>query len=137
MEILSIHRVLIGGIIAAAIVVYVPFFWVAYGRAQLGWQAIATPRAMVDKLPAYAQRATWAHQNAFESFVLFTAAALMAYVTEADGMWVAGAAIAHPIARLLYPAFYIADIPVGRSLMFGIGSLSTAILMGASLMQVL
>jgi uncharacterized MAPEG superfamily protein len=137
MDSLLIHRVLIASIIAAAVAVYVPFFWVAYGRTQLGWQALATPRAMVDKLPAYAQRATWAHQNAFEAFVLYAAAALMAYITGAEEIWVMGAAIAHPIARLLYPMFYIANIPVGRSLMFGIGSLSTALLMGASIKQLL
>jgi len=134
-ENLTVHRVLIASIIAAAILVYVPFLWVAYGRVRVGWQALATPRAMVDKLPDYAQRATWAHQNAFESFVLFTAAALMAYVTDVEGRWVVGAAIAHLLARSLYPVFYIANIPVGRSLMFAIGSLGTAILMGASFKQ--
>uniref|UniRef100_A0ACD5H300 MAPEG family protein n=1 Tax=Desertifilum tharense IPPAS B-1220 TaxID=1781255 RepID=A0ACD5H300_9CYAN len=36
--------------------------------------------------------------------------------------WVIGAAIAFPIARAFYSVFYILDIPIGRSLMFGIGS---------------
>lgn len=136
METISIHQVLLGSIAIAAILVYVPFVWVAYGRVQLGMVALATPRAMTEKLPDYAQRATWAHQNAFEAFVLFTAAVLMAYVTDADGVWVWGAAVAHLVARLLYPLFYIANIPVGRSLMFAIGSLGTTSLMVASLKQV-
>jgi len=33
---------------------------------------------MFDKLPPYAQRATWAHQNSFEAFIMILAAALMA-----------------------------------------------------------
>lgn len=137
MDILSVHRILVASIVTAAVLVYLPFLWVAYGRVQLGWQALATPRAMVDKLPAYAQRATWAHQNAFESFVLFAVAAVVAYITDAVGIWVVSAAIAHLIARLFYPVFYIANIPVGRSLMFAIGSLGTAVLLGGSLKQLL
>lgn len=136
METLSTHQILLASIAIAALLVYVPFAWVAYGRVQLGMEALATPRAMTEKLPGYAQRATWAHQNAFEAFILFAAAALMAYVTNAEGAWVTGAAVAHVVARLLYPLFYIANIPVGRSLMFAIGSLGTTILIVSSLRQV-
>jgi uncharacterized MAPEG superfamily protein len=69
-----------------------------------------------------AQRATWAHQNSFEAFMIFAAAALMAYVTGQNSSLATGAAIAFVIARSLYSVFYILNIPVGRSLMFGIGS---------------
>lgn len=133
----SIQAVLIGGIVVAAVLVYVPFGLVAYGRLQLGTQALATPRAVVDKLPAYAQRATWAHQNSFEAFTLFAAACLMAYGTELSGSWVMAVVIAHLSARLLYSVFYIANVPLLRSLMFGVGSLTTATLMISSLLKVL
>lgn len=133
----SVHAILILSLIVAGILVYVPFLLVAYGRLLVGMEALATPRALVDKLPPYAQRATWAHQNAFEAFTLFAVAALMAYVTNLDGRWVAGVAIAHLLARLFYPVFYVANIPIGRSLMFAIGSAGTATLMVASLLKVL
>ncbi len=133
---LPIQATLLTCLVVAAIAVYVPFLVVAYGRLQVGMEAIAQPRAIFDKLPPYAQRATWAHQNAFEAFVLFTAAVLMAYVTQLTSPIAAGAAIAHVSARLLYPLFYVLNIPIGRSLMFVIGSLSTATLMGLSLMRV-
>lgn len=133
----SIQAVLIGGIVVAAVLVYIPFGLVAYGRLQLGTQALATPRAVVDKLPAYAQRATWAHQNSFEAFALFAAACLMAYSTGLSGSWVMGVVGAHVVARLLYSVFYIANVPLLRSLMFGVGSLTTATLMIASLLKVL
>ena len=58
----------------------------------LGKEALAAPRAVFDRLPPYAQRATWAHQNAFEAFMLFAAAALMAYVTGVDQSVAVGAA---------------------------------------------
>lgn len=122
-------------IVAAAVLVYLPFLVVAYGRVQIGYDT-AAPRALFDKLPAYAQRATWAHQNSFESFMLFAVAALMAYVTQVDSTAAKGAAIAYVVARLLYSMFYILNVPLLRSLMFGIGSAGIATLMILSLQQV-
>lgn len=121
---------------AAAVLIYLPFLIVIYGRIQVGPQALVTPRAVFDKLPPVAQRATWAHQNAFETFTIFATAALMGYVTGLESPLAAWAAIAFVTARFFYPFFYILNIPLGRSLMFGIGSLSTATLFALSLIQV-
>ncbi len=68
-------------IAAAAALIYVPFLLVAYARMRMGYETFSTPGAMLDKLPPYAQRATWAHQNTFEAFMIFAAAALMTYIT--------------------------------------------------------
>ena len=111
-------------LVAGAVLIYVPFLAVGAARFQLGYDRSA-PRAMFDKLPPYAQRATWAHQNAFEAFILFAPAVLMAYVTGQTSAWALVAAIAHLTARFLYSIFYILDIPALRSLMFGIGGLGT------------
>jgi uncharacterized MAPEG superfamily protein len=131
---LSVSTILLASIVVAAVLVYVPFLVVAYGRQQVGYDS-AAPRAMFDKLPPYAQRATWAHQNSFESFMLFAAAALMAYVTGVNSSLALGAAIAYVIARLLFSVFYILNIAIARSLMFGIGSLCIGTLMVLSLLQ--
>ena len=132
---LSTPAMLLYAIAMAAVLVYLPFMVVAYGRLQAGYD-MAQPRALFDKLPAYAQRATWAHENAFESFVLFAAAALMAYVTGQQSALAGWAAIAYVVARLLYPTFYILNVPIGRSLMFLTGSLSITTLIGLSLLTV-
>jgi len=124
---LNVSAIFLYSIVAAAILIYLPFFVVAYGRVVVGLD-ISAPRAMFDKLPAYAQRATWAHQNSFEAFMIFTAAALMAYVTGVNSPNAAIAAIAFVTARLLYSIFYILNIPLLRSLMFGIGSFSSGTL---------
>jgi uncharacterized MAPEG superfamily protein len=134
MQQLSVSAVLLYCIVAAAVLIYLPFLVVAYGRVRAGYD-IAAPRALFDQLPAYAQRATWAHQNSFESFMLFAAAALMAVVTQVDAVWASYAAIAYVSARLLYSLFYILNLPVLRSLMFGIGSAGIATLMSLSLGQ--
>lgn len=121
-------------IAAAAVLIYVPFLVVAYARVRVGYD-ISAPRTIFDKLPPYAQRATWAHQNSFEAFMVFAAAAFMAYVTGVNSSTAATAAIAFVAARFLYSIFYILNIPILRSLMFGIGSLSSAILIFLSIIQ--
>lgn len=120
---------------AAVVLIYLPFFVVGYARVKVGYD-IAAPRAMFDKLPPYAQRATWAHQNAFEAFMIFSAAALSAYVTGVNSPLAVGAAIAFVGARLLHSVFYIANVPLARSLMFAIGSLCSGTLIVLSLLQV-
>ncbi|MEH2378980.1 MAG: MAPEG family protein [Nostoc sp.] len=122
-------------IAAAAVLIYVPFLLVAYARMRMGYETFSTPRAMFDKLPPYAQRATWAHQNTFEAFMIFAAAALMAYVTGVNSSIAQVAAIAFVIARLLYSIFYILNIPLLRSLMFGIGTVSSATLIFLSIIR--
>ena len=122
-------------IAAAALLVYLPFLVVAYARVRVGYD-MAAPRAMFDKLPNYAQRATWAHQNSLEAFMLFAAAALMAYVTAEHSSVAIGAAIAFVVARLLYSVFYILNVPLARSLMFAIGTVCSGTLIVLSLLRV-
>lgn len=132
---LPVSAVLLYSIAAAVVLIYLPFLLVAYARVQIGYEALATPRAMFDKLPPYAQRATWAHQNSFETFMLFATAALMAYLTGVNSPTAAVAAIAFVVARLLYSIFYILNIPLLRSLMFAIGSFGSATLIILSIIQ--
>ncbi|GBL10135.1 MAPEG family protein [Microcystis aeruginosa] len=132
---LSVSAILLYSIVAAAISVYLPFLLVAYARAKVGYNTSA-PRAMFDQLPYYAKRATWAHQNGFETFMIYSAAALMAYVTGVSSPLAANCAIAFVILRLLFSLFYIINIPIARSLMFGLGSLCTYILFGLSLIKI-
>ena len=132
---LSVSAILLYSIVAAAISVYLPFLLVAYARAKVGYDTSA-PRAMFDQLPDYAKRATWAHQNGFETFMIYSAAALMAYVTGVSSSLAATCAIAFVILRLLFSLFYITNVPIVRSLMFGLGSLCTYTLFGLSLIKI-
>ncbi|MGL5082191.1 MAG: MAPEG family protein [Microcoleaceae cyanobacterium] len=133
---LSTATILLGAIAIAYFLVYLPFTLVAYNRYALGHNPSA-PRTLFDQLPPYAQRAAWAHQNSVETFAPFAVAALMAYLTQPANLGlVAGSAIAFVVARLLYSIFYITDVPLARSLMFGIGSISTATLLILSLLEV-
>jgi uncharacterized MAPEG superfamily protein len=121
-------------IVAAAVLIYLPFLVVGYARVKVGYD-LSSPRAMFDKLPPYAQRATWAHQNSFEAFPIFAAAALMAYVTGQNSSLAVGAAIVFLMARSLYSVFYISNIPLARSLMYAIGTACSGTLFVLSLLS--
>lgn len=126
--------ILLYSIAVAAALIYVPFLVVGYARVSGGYD-MSAPRAMFDKLPPYAKRATWAHQHSFETFMVFAAAAMMAYVTGVNSSLAVGSAIAFVTARLLHSIFYILDIPVLRSLMFVICTLGSVTLFVLSLIQ--
>ncbi len=128
--------VLLGAIGGAAALIYFPYLLVAIGRFQVGYD-MSAPRASFDRLPDYAKRANWAHQNSFETFVTFTAAAFMAYLTKQDSVYAANLAIAFVVSRLLFSVFYIINFPIGRSLMFGVGSFATVSLMIMSIQSAL
>lgn len=132
---LSVSATLLYSVTGAVVLVYLPFLVVAYGRGQAGYD-MSAPRAMFEKLPDYAKRATWAHQNSFEALSVFSAAALMAYVTNVESSLAQVAAIAFLIGRFFYSIFYILNIPILRSLMFGVGSASTATLFILSLLSI-
>lgn len=132
---LPVEAMLLYSIAAAAVLIYLPFLVVAYGRTQVGFD-LEAPRALFDKLPDYAKRATWAHQNSFETFTIYAAAALMAYVTGTEATAAAVAAVVFVGARLLYSVFYIVNVPLGRSLMFAIGQVCTITLIVLSLLIV-
>lgn len=119
----SNSAILLYAVAGAVALAYVPYLPVAAARARIGTEALKAPRGTFDRLPAYAQRALWAHQNSFESMAVFAASALTAYAAGVDSLWATRAAIAYLGARLLYSVFYIADLPLARSLMFVVGTL--------------
>ncbi|MEL6555093.1 MAG: MAPEG family protein [Cyanobacteria bacterium J06621_11] len=111
----SPSNVLLCSIVAGAALIYFPYLAVAAGRFQVGYE-MGAPRSMFDKLPDYAQRASWAHDNAWESFALYAPAALMAFVVELPAQQVLGSVVIYLVARVTYALFYILNVPILRSL---------------------
>ncbi|USR93078.1 MAPEG family protein [Phormidium yuhuli AB48] len=124
--------ILLLAIALAAVLIYLPYLLVGYARFRVGYD-LAAPRAMFDRLPAYAQRATWAHQNSFETFLPFAAAALIAYVTHGESATTTWAALIFLAARVVYSGCYIFNVPLVRSASFVIGSLATLVLFAVGL----
>jgi uncharacterized MAPEG superfamily protein len=126
------EQVLLTSIAIAAALVYVPFFVV--GAARINAKVdLNNPRAEQDKLPPYAQRAYAAHQNSFEVFMLFAAAALMVYTTGKASNYTSIVSIVFLVARLFHSIFYIANVLPLRGLMWATSIGCVASLMGTSL----
>ncbi|MCH9055620.1 MAPEG family protein [Synechococcus sp. PCC 6716] len=128
----TIRWLLAASLVAATVLIYFPYIFVVIGRVQAGFD-VAAPRALFDKLPPFAQRAVWAHENSFETFMPFAAAVLLTLLTHVETQTVAIASVSFVVARFLYSIFYIANIPIGRSLMFGVGTAATLTLFLQSL----
>ncbi|MEB3184299.1 MAG: MAPEG family protein [Cyanobacteriota bacterium] len=99
-------------------------------RSQANFQIedLAAPRAMFDRLPAWGQRASWAHQNSFESFTLHAPAALLCLLVGVGAPAAIAAAWIHPALRLLYIAAYVGDVPPLRALCWAGGITCSGIL---------
>ncbi len=92
-------------------------------RSQADFQLadLAAPRAMFERLPAWGQRASWAHQNSFEAFTLHAPAALLCLLAGVDAPLAIAAAWLHPLLRLLYIPAYVANVPPLRALCWATG----------------
>ena len=100
--------------------------------AALSMADMAAPRAMFDRLPAWGQRASWAHQNSFEAFSLHAPAAILSLVAACETGPLPGLAIAaaflQPGLRLLYIGAYVGNIPPLRSLCWASALMCTGVL---------
>jgi len=129
---LTPSQILLYGIAIAGGLIYLPYIVVAYGRVSVGIDMNA-PRAMFDRLPDYAKRATWAHQNSFEVFALFATAAITAYVSNSASDQTSLDVLIFLVARVLFSLFYILDLPWLRSPMWAISMVCIGRLFSASL----
>ena len=115
--------VLSGGVVIASIVP----LGAARSQANFTMSDMKAPRAMFERLPAWGQRASWAHQNSFEAFTLHAPAALLALIAVLQmgplGGLALPAALLQPVLRLVYLPAYIANVPPLRGLCWA-GALS-------------
>ena len=89
---------------------------VAYAMQKLGGYNNNHPREQQSKLTGFGARALAAHQNAFESLMIFAPAVLLAIATQHTGENIALLAIVHICARIAYNILYLMDIDKVRSL---------------------
>ncbi|WP_372872991.1 MAPEG family protein [Shewanella sp.] len=88
---------------------------VAMAMAKMGGYDNHHPRSQQAKLEGFGARALAAHQNAFESLLIFGLAVLAALATD-NGNDIAGmAAVVHIIARVGYHLAYLYDFDKLRS----------------------
>lgn len=81
------------------------------------------PRAQAGELRGFGARAYAAHQNSFESLIVFSAAILTALVTHNVGSNIQYLAILYLISRFFYHVLYLLNWATVRSLIWAVGLL--------------
>jgi len=121
--------ILIFSLISAALLPYIAKIPVAIAMNKEGGYDNNHPRDQQAKLQGFGARALAAHQNAFESLIVFSSAILLAIATETVGDTIEILAITHIIARVLYHILYLINIGILRSLSWGVGIACSFIIM--------
>ncbi len=99
----------------AALLPYIAKLPLAYAMNQSGGYDNNYPRDQQAKLQGFGARALAAHQNAFESLIIFSAAILLAIATNKTGETIQQLAIIHIVARITYNALYLFNIGLMRT----------------------
>ena len=90
------------------------------------------PRDQQAKLEGWARRAVAAHQNAFESLVVFAGTALVVVLTGRVSPYTPTLCAVFFAARVVFEVCYLADWPTTRSLAWLVGILAcTGLVVGA------
>ncbi|PKI14291.1 MAPEG family protein [Colwellia sp. 12G3] len=101
---------------------------VAYAMAKLGGYNNNHPRQQQSKLTGFGARALAAHQNAFESVILFAPAVILALVTGNTQQNIVILAVVHVVARVLYNILYLLNISLLRSIAWAVATLCSFVI---------
>lgn len=117
-------------LIAAALLPYLAKIPVAIAMNKLGGYDNNHPRDQQAKLQGFGARALAAHQNAFESLIVFSASILLAIATNTVNESVQLFAILHIGFRVAYHILYLVNIGVMRSICWAVAIGSSFFIMG-------
>ncbi|QBG37202.1 MAPEG family protein [Litorilituus sediminis] len=109
----------------AALLPYLAKVPVAYAMQKAGGYDNNHPRAQQNALTGFGARALAAHQNAFESLIIFAPAILLAITTNTTGDTIVNLAIVHVIARILFNVLYLYNISTLRSLVWSVATIAS------------
>jgi len=107
---------------------------VAMGREKEGYDN-KNPRDQQARLTGWGRRALGAHHNTIEAFPGFAAGVLAAHAGGASPSTANALAVTFVVARVIYPALYIANVDKARSLVWTVGFLATVGLLAAPLLR--
>ena len=84
------------------------------------WPALSEGKPQPGRQSAWADRAMLAHQNAIENLVIFAPAVLIAHALGVSTPATKSAVVTYFVARMVHYVVYIANVPVVRTLAFGV-----------------
>jgi len=117
--------ILIWCLFAATLLPYLAKAPVAVAMNKLNGYDNNHPRSQQAKLTGFGARALAAHQNAFESLMIFAPAVLLAIATNNVTDNITILAITHVIARIAYNLLYLLNIGLFRSIVWAIATVSS------------
>ncbi|TMP43779.1 hypothetical protein CWB96_17555 [Pseudoalteromonas citrea] len=123
-------------LICALVAVLLPYLAklpVAIEMNKLGGYDNRHPRAQQAKLEGFGARALAAHQNSFESLIVFSVALAVVLGSNNVNAVTEYLAITHIVARILYCVFYYMNIDKLRSLVWLVGIGSAVGMIGVSI----
>lgn len=88
---------------------------VVYILAKTGHYDNNHPRTQQAQLTGIGARAVAAHQNSFESLLIFAIALLTALITNHHSLLIQGLAIGHLVARICYHITYLSNLATLRT----------------------
>jgi uncharacterized MAPEG superfamily protein len=116
--------ILIWSLFIAALLPYLAKLPVAVAMNKLDGYDNNHPRSQQAKLEGFGARALAAHQNAFESLIIFAPAVLLAISTNQLTDNIQLLAVIHVVARVAYNTLYLLNISLIRSLVWGVATIS-------------
>lgn len=117
--------ILIWCLFTAALLPYLAKMPVAAAMNKLNGYDNNHPRSQQAKLTGFGARALAAHQNAFESLMIFAPAVLLAIATNTITSTIELLAISHVVARIAYNLLYLLNIGMLRSVVWAVATLAS------------
>lgn len=112
-------------LLIAVLLPYLSKIPVVMAMKELGGYDNNHPRAQQARLEGYGGRAVAAHQNSFESLIVFATAVLAALATNHLTVTIQYLAILHIITRIIYHVLYLNNLATYRTLTWSIGIISS------------
>jgi len=117
--------ILIGCLFFALLLPFIAKIPLAFAMNKQGGYDNKHPREQQAGLTGFGARALAAHQNAFESLIIFTPAILLAITSNHTGEFIQQLALLHVIARVFYHIFYLYNISILRSILWAVAIISS------------
>lgn len=123
--------ILVSCLFIAALLPYLAKLPMIYAIKQEGGYNNNYPRWQQANLKGFGARALAAHQNSFESLLIFSTAVLAALATGHVSRWVEMLAVIHIIARVIYHVLYLMNLATLRSLVWLVGLVCSLTILGS------
>ena len=111
-----------------------PYLCAGAAKSPGGGYDNAAPRTSLDRMKGWRARADWAQRNHFEAFAPFAAAVLTAQWVHAPQGRIDLLAGLFILARIIYTAMYIANLPTLRPLVWTVGFVCVVLLFCAGVL---